>query len=152
MSDLLSSLGHAVVYAVLAGALLVLAYYVLDLVTPGHLGNALRGVDERGDESVHAASKSAAVVTSAWLVSNAAVLFTAIWMNGATDLGAALGWTLAFGALGIVLNAVMFFVVEAITPGDLRTIVTSPGPVRPLAYVAASSALSVGLIVCASIA
>jgi len=152
MSDLLSSLGHAVVYAVLAGVLLVAAYYVLDLVTPHHLGNALRGIDERGEESVHAASKSAAVVTSAWLVSNAGVLFTAIWMNGATDLGEALGWTLAFGALGIVLNAVMFLVIEAITPGDLRRIVTSPGPARPLAYVAAASALSVGLIVCASIA
>ena len=63
-----------------------------------------------------------------------------------------LGWTLAFGALGIVLNAVMFLVIEAITPGDLRRIVTSPGPARPLAYVAAASALSVGLIVCASIA
>jgi len=152
MTDLLNALGHAVVYALLAGALLVVAYYVLDLVTPGHLGSHLRGVDERGEESVHAASKSAGVVAAAWLVSNAAVLFTAIWTNGETDLGWALAWTLAFGALGIALNAVMFFVIEAITPGDLRRIVTSPGPARPLAYVAAASALSVGLIVCASIA
>ncbi len=46
----------------------------------------------------------------------------------------------------------MFFAVEAITPGNLRRIITEPGPVRPLAYVAASVALSVGAIVCASIA
>ena len=92
------------------------------------------------------------MVTSAWLVSNAAVLFTAIWTNGETSLGSALVWTVAFGAVGIALNTLMFFAVEAITPGDLRQIVTAPGPVRPLAQVAAAVALSVGAIVCASIA
>ena len=148
MTDLLNALLHAVAYALVGGAMLVAAYYVLDLATPGHLGTHLRGVDENGLESVHAHSRSAGVVTSAWLVSNAAVLFTAIWTNGATSLG----WTVSFGALGIALNALMFFAVEVITPGNLRRIITEPGPVRPLAYVAASVALSVGAIVCASIA
>jgi uncharacterized membrane protein YjfL (UPF0719 family) len=152
VSDLINALLHAVAYALVGGAMLVVAYYVLDLATPGHLGTHLRGVDENGNESVHAHSRGAAVVTSAWLVSNAAVLFTAIWTNGATSLGWALGWTVAFGAVGIALNTVMFFAVEAITPGNLRRIVTEPGPVRPLAHVAAAVALSTGAIVCASIA
>ena len=152
MTDLLNALFHAVAYALIGGAMLVAAYYVLDLATPGHLGTHLRGVDENGLESVHAHSRSAGVVTSAWLVSNAAVLFTAIWTNGETSLGWALGWTVSFGVLGIALNALMFFAVEAITPGNLRRIITEPGPVRPLAYVAAAVALSVGAIVCASIA
>ena len=152
MTDLIDALLHAVAYALVGGAMLVAAYYVLDLATPGHLGTHLRGVDENGQESVHAHSRSAAVVTSAWLVSNAAVLFTAIWTNGATSLGWALGWTVSFGVVGIVLNTVMFFAVEAITPGSLRRIVTEPGPVRPLAHVAAAVALSTGAIVCASIA
>lgn len=152
MTDLLDALVHAVVYAGVAGVLLLVSYYVLDLVTPGHLGSHLLGVDERGQESVHAQSRSAAVVTSAWLVSNALVLFTAIWTNGATTFGWALGWTVAFGVLGIALNAVMLFAIDAITPGDLRRIVTEPGPVRPLAHVAAATSLSVAAIVCASIA
>ncbi len=152
MSDLLNALFHAVVYAVIAGAMLVLAYYVLDVVTPGRLGSHLRGVDENGVESVHHHSRSAGVVAASWLLSNALVLFTAIWTNGETDLGWALGWTVAFGALGIALNAAMLFVIDAITPGDLRQIVCEPGPVRPLAYVAAATALSVSVIVCASIA
>jgi len=152
LADLLNALGHAVVYALLAGVLLVVAYYVLDAITPGHLGSHLRGVDEHGTESVHHQSKSAGVVTSAWLVSNALVLFTAIWTNGETSFGYALLATVAFGILGIVLNSVMFFAVEAITPGSLRTIVCEPGPVRPLAYVASATALSVAAIVCASIA
>ena len=152
MTDLINALLHAVAYALVGGAMLVVAYYVLDLATPGHLGTHLRGVDENGNESVHAHSRGAGVVTSAWLVSNAAVLFTAIWTNGATSLGWALGWTVSFGVAGIALNTLMFFAVEAITPGNLRQIVTEPGPVRPLAHVAAAVALSVGAIVCASIA
>ncbi|WP_139981495.1 DUF350 domain-containing protein [Nocardioides litoris] len=151
-NDLIDALWHAAVYAVLAGALLVLAYYVLDLLTPGHLGKHLQGVDETGTESVHHQSRSAALVTSAWLVSNALVLFTSIWRNGETAFGWALGYTFAFGLFGIALNSVMFLVIEAVTPGKLREIVTQPGPVRPLAVVAAAIALSVGAIVCASIA
>ena len=116
MTDLINALLHAVAYALVGGAMLVVAYYVLDLATPGHLGTHLRGVDENGNESVHAHSKGAGVVTSAWLVSNAAVLFTAIWTNGETSLGWALGWTVCFGALGIALNTLMFFAVEAIAP------------------------------------
>ncbi|GAA1921331.1 hypothetical protein GCM10009737_23530 [Nocardioides lentus] len=152
LADLLAALGYAAVYAFASGLLLVASYYVLDLITPGHLGTHLRGVDSDGNESVHAQSKSAAVVTSAWLASNALVIFTAIWRNGDSDLGLALAATVAFGVFGILLNTIMFFVIEAITPGDLRSIVCQPGPVRPLAWVAASIALSVAAIVCASIA
>ncbi|MFI7673022.1 DUF350 domain-containing protein [Actinophytocola sp. NPDC049390] len=150
MNNLLNAMLHAVVYAFTAGALLVAAYYVLDLITPGHLGRQLRG-DPDGDEETMP-SQSAGVVAGAWTLSNALVLFTAIWTNGQTDLGTALLWTVAFGALGIVLNIVMFLVVEALTPGRLREIVCTPGPVRPLAVLAAAASLSVAGIVCASIA
>ncbi|HEX6357900.1 DUF350 domain-containing protein [Actinophytocola sp.] len=153
MNNLLNAMLHAVVYAFTAGALLVAAYYVLDLITPGHLGKQLRGgSDTGGDDAAAMPSQSAGVVSAAWMISNALVLFTAIWTNGQTDLGTALLWTVAFGALGIALNIVMFLVVEALTPGRLREIVCTPGPVRPLAMLAAAASLSVAGIVCASIA
>ena len=63
MTDLINALLHAVAYALVGGAMLVASYYVLDLATPGHLGTHLRGVDENGNESVHAHSKGAGVVT-----------------------------------------------------------------------------------------
>ena len=69
MTELLDALLHAVAYALVGGAMLVVAYFVLDLATPGHLGTHLRGVDENGNESVHAHSRSAGLVTSAWLAS-----------------------------------------------------------------------------------
>lgn len=143
---LINALIHAAVYAAVAGLLLVVAYVVLDAVTPGHLGSHLLGRDGAS------ASSSAGVVTGAWLISNALVLFTAVWTNGATSLGWELVWTVSFGLFGIILNAAMFLVVDVITPGSLRAIVCEPGPVRPLAIVAAASALSVAAIVCASIA
>lgn len=152
MNDLLNALFHAVVYAAIAGLVLIVAYYVLDLVTPGHLGSHLHGTDEKGESSVHMQSRSAGLVTAAWMISNALVLFTAIWTNGATNLGWSLAWTVSFGVLGVALNAVMFFAIDAVTPGDLRKIVCEAGPVRPLAYVAAATSLSVAAIVCASIA
>lgn len=156
MSDLLNALLHGAAYALAGGTLLVAAYYVLDLLTPGHLGKHLHGAT--ADEAAQAgpfagaASYSAALVTGTWLLSTALVVFTAIWTNGETSLGWALAWTVAFGVLGIILNSVMLLVIDAVTPGNLRQIVCTPGPVVPLAYVAAATALAVSGIVCASIA
>jgi hypothetical protein len=98
------------------------------------------------------ASYSAAVVTAAWLAGVGAVIFTAIWTNGETSLGMALLWTVMFGLLGIALNCAMLVAVDLVTPGNLREIVTTPGPAVPLAYVAASTALAVSAVVSASIA
>lgn len=146
MFDLWSAVYHGVIYALLAGVVLVLAYYVLDLLTPGHLGTHLLGSTDAP------ASCSAALVTAAWLVGNGAVLFTAIWTNGETSLGYALLWTLCFGLVGCALNSIMLVAVDAVTPGDLRATITTPGAVLPLATVSAAATLAISAIVCASIA
>ena len=154
MDDILNGLGHAAVYAAVGTALLVAAYFVLDLLTPGHLGAHLHGsagagVDDGTDDG---ASHSAGLVSAAWLVSVGGVLFTAIWTNGETSLGLALLATVLFGAVGIVLNVLALLVVDAATPGNLRAIVCLPGRAVPLAYVAASASLAIGAVVSASIA
>jgi hypothetical protein len=172
MPDLLDSLLHAVVYALVGGALVVASFGVLDLLTPGHLGQHLRGSaaaddarDPRGRpdglEGVQGAgagagaasgSGSAALVTSAWLLGTGAIVFTAIWTNGETSLGRALGWTVVFGIVGIVVNTVMLLAVDAVTPGRLGEIVCAPGAAVPLAWVTAAAAIAVSAVVCASIA
>jgi hypothetical protein len=154
MPDLLDAAFHAVVYALVGGALVVLALGVLDLLTPGHLGRQLHGsvVSDRGTDQTHAASGSAGLVAAAWLIGTGAVVFTAIWTNGETSLGEALLWTVVFGVLGISVNTVMLVAVDVVTPGRLREIVTTPGPAVPLAYVTAAAALAVSAVVCASIA
>ena len=145
MNDLLDALFHAAVYALVAGAMVVLAFYVLDLLTPGHLGRHLLGSDGE-------ASYSAAVVTSAWLLGTGVVLFTAIWTNGESSLGTALLWTVVFGLLGIVLNVLMLLAIDAVTPGNLRAIACTPGRAVPLAWVSAATAITVSGLVAASIA
>lgn len=150
MSDLLDAAFHAVVYALVGGALVVLALGVLDLLTPGHLGRQLHGSAGAADRE--AASGSAGLVAAAWLVGTGAIVFTAIWTNGETSFGRALLWTVAFGVVGIAVNTVMLLAVDVVTPGRLGEIVTTPGAAVPLAYVTAAAAVAVSAVVCASIA
>lgn len=154
MNDLLHALLYAVIYAAAGTAILGLGYYVLDLVTPGRLGHVLHGIkaDYEHEPDVVEASYSAAVVAAAWLLGNALVVFSAIWFNGDADLGQAFLWTLSFGIVGVALNALLLFVLDLVTPGNLREIITTPGKVVPLAYAAAAVPLALSLIVFASTA
>jgi uncharacterized membrane protein YjfL (UPF0719 family) len=138
----LDNLLAAVVYLGVGVALLILAGFVVDLLTPGRL--VAHVVQER--------SYSAAVVLAAALLGQGLVIFTAIWTNAATGFGDALLWTVAFGLLGVVLSAVAFTVVDLLTPGRLGEILSRPGPVQPVAIVAAAAHLAVAAIVVASIA
>jgi len=158
MPDLLDAAFHAVVYALVGGALIVLALGVLDLLTPGRLGSHLRGPSSTSDPSSGStaagavASRSAGLVAAAWLIGTGAIVFTAIWTNGETALGEALLWTVAFGVIGIAVNTVMLLAVDLVTPGRLGDIVCAPGDAVPLAYVTAAAAIAVSAVVCASIA
>ena len=150
MNDLLNALFHAVVYALVGGAMLVAAYYVLDLATPGHLGTHLRGVDENGMESVHApALRRPGHVRLAGLQRRGAVHRDLDQRRDLARLGARLDRGLR--RAGHRPQHVMFFAVEAITPGQPAHDRAPPdrcarSPTSP------PPALSVGAIVCASIA
>ena len=139
---MLDNLLAAVAYLGVGVALLLLAALVVDLLTPGRLVSHV--VDER--------SYSAAVVLAAALVGQGLVIFTAIWTNAQTGFGDALLWTVAFGLLGVVLTAVAFALIDLLTPGKLGEILARPGPVQPVAVVAAAAHLAVAGIVVASIA
>jgi uncharacterized membrane protein YjfL (UPF0719 family) len=138
----LDNLLAAVVYLGVGIALLVLAAFVVDLLTPGRL--VAHVVEER--------SYSAAVVLAAALVGQGLVIFTAIWTNATTGFGDALLWTVVFGLLGVALTGVAFALVDLLTPGKLGEILSRPGPVQPVALVTAAAHLSVAGIVVASIA
>lgn len=131
---------YAVVYLGVGIGLLILAAFVVDLLTPGRL---VSHVSE---------SYSSALVLAAALAGQGLVIFTAIWTNASSGFGDALLWTVAFGLLGVALTAVAFLVVDVLTPGKLGTILARPGPVQPVAIVAAAAHLAVAGIVVASIA
>ena len=131
---------YAVVYLGVGIALLILAAFVVDLLTPGRLVTHVVN------------SYSSALVLAAALIGQGLVIFTAIWTNAESGFGDALLWTVAFGLLGVVLTAVAFLVVDLLTPGKLGDILAQAGPVQPVALVTAAAHLAVAGIVIASIA
>jgi len=139
---MLDNLLAAVVYLGVGVALLILAAFVVDLLTPGRLVSHV--VEQR--------SYSAALVLAAALLGQGLVIFTAIWTNAEAGFGDALLWTVSFGLLGVALSAAAFTLVDLLTPGRLGQILSRPGPVQPIALVTAAAHLAVAAIVVASIA
>lgn len=155
LTDILWSSLYALIFLVAALLILAAGWAVLDALTPGHkLGEKIAGsqVARQGGTGVSDASHSAALVTSVWMIAQAAIIFTAIYTNArGTDFWAALGWTVAFSIVGLLLQTVAFIALDKFTPGELGDEVCTPGPVIPLAKVAAANIAAVGLIVIASI-
>jgi uncharacterized membrane protein YjfL (UPF0719 family) len=136
----LASIGYAVAYTGVGIALLVLGFYVLDLLTPGHLG---RHIYEHR-------SVNAAVTLAAGFLGQGAIIFATIWTNATSGFGQALLYTVVFGVLGVLLQAVAFVVLDLITPGKLGEHLMQPG-FHPASLVSAAVALAVSMIIVASI-
>ena len=137
---MLASIGYAVAYTGVGLALLALGFLALDLLTPGHLGRHI--YEQR--------STNAALVLAAGFLGQGLVIFAAIWTNATSGFGEALGYTVVFGILGILLQAVAFVVLDLITPGRLGAHVTGVA-FHPASLVRAAGQLSVAAIVVASI-
>jgi uncharacterized membrane protein YjfL (UPF0719 family) len=136
----LASIGYAVAYTGVGIALLSLGFVVLDLLTPGHLGRHIH--EER--------SVSAGLVLATGFLGQGAVVFAAIWTNATSGFGEALLYTVVFGVLGVLLQAVAFVVLDLITPGKLGAHVTEVA-FHPASLVLGAVQLSVAAIVVASI-
>jgi uncharacterized membrane protein YjfL (UPF0719 family) len=136
----LQSIGYAVAYTGVGIALLILGFFVLDLLTPGHLG---RHIAENR-------SVNAALVLAAGFLGQGLIVFASIWTNATSAFGRALLYTVVFGVLGVLLQAVAFVVLDLITPGKLGAHVMEVA-FHPASLVLAAAQLAVALIVVASI-
>jgi uncharacterized membrane protein YjfL (UPF0719 family) len=136
----LQSIGYAVAYTGVGIALLILGFFMLDLLTPGHLG---RHIAENR-------SVNAALVLATGFLGQGLIVFASIWTNATSAFGLALLYTVVFGILGVVLQAVAFLVLDLITPGKLGTHVMEVA-FHPASLVLAAAQLSVALIIVASI-
>jgi uncharacterized membrane protein YjfL (UPF0719 family) len=136
----LQSIGYAVAYSGVGIALLVLGFYALDVLTPGHLGRHI--YEER--------SVNAGLTLAAGFLGQGAIIFATIWTNATSGFGKALLYTVVFGMLGVLLQAVAFLVLDLITPGRLGTHLMEPG-FHPASLVSAAAQLAVAAIIVASI-
>lgn len=137
---MLESIGYACAYTGVGIALLVLGFYALDLLTPGHLG---RHIYE--DRSVNAA-----LTLGAGFLGQGAIVFASIWINAASGFGDALLYTVVFGVVGVLLQAIAFLVLDLITPGKLGAHLTDRD-FHPASLVSAAVQLAVAAIIVASI-
>jgi uncharacterized membrane protein YjfL (UPF0719 family) len=137
---LLQSIGFAAAYTGVGIALLALGFYALDLLTPGHLGRHI--YEQR--------SVNAAVTVSAGFLGQGAIVFASIWTNATSGFGQALLYTVVFGVLGVVLQAVAFLALDLMIPGRLGQHLMEPG-FHPASLVSAAVQLAVAVIIVASI-
>jgi uncharacterized membrane protein YjfL (UPF0719 family) len=116
---------------------LIIGFFVLDLLTPGKLG-----------QLVMEGNPGAGLLAATGLASLGLILYFAIHFTGA-------GWdglddAAIFGLVGVIVQAVGFFVLDLVIPGKLGDHCFNP-TLHPAAYVTAGIQVSVALIVCASL-
>jgi uncharacterized membrane protein YjfL (UPF0719 family) len=136
----LASIAYAAAYTGVGIALLMLGFLALDLLTPGHLGRHI--YQER--------SINAGIVLSAGFLGQGAIAFATIWTNATDGFGRALWWTVVFGVLGVLLQAVAFLVLNLVTPGRLGETLIEVR-FHPASLVSAAGQLAVAAIIVASI-
>jgi uncharacterized membrane protein YjfL (UPF0719 family) len=136
----LQSIGFAAAYTGVGIALLVLGFYALDLLTPGNLG---RHISEHR-------SLNAAVALTGGFLGQGAIIFASIWTNATSGFGQALLYTVVFGVLGVVLQAVAFVALDLLVPGRLGQHLMEP-TFHPASLVSAAVQLAVAAIIVASI-
>lgn len=126
-----------IAYSAVGLVVLVAGFVVLDLLTPGKLG-----------ELVMERNPNAAILSAGILVSLGLILWFAIYFPGR-------GWdglvdAAVFGAVGVLAQAAGFLVLDLLTPGRLGAVATEP-KLHPAVFVAAAAQLAIALVVCASL-
>jgi uncharacterized membrane protein YjfL (UPF0719 family) len=139
LGELLGDMGEIAAWGALAIALLAVGYLVIDVLTPGRLGQLIY-TDHNANAGVVVASGVIAVGT---------IVTTSI-LRSLDGFSEGLISASAYGLIGIALLAVAFLVLDRLTPGDLGAIVTDPTP-NPAAWVLAANHVALGAILAAAI-
>lgn len=138
MPDTPELVGQVVAYAGVGLGVLLLGFFVLDLLTPGSLG-----------KQVMEGNMNAAILTASTLSSLGLILWFAIFFTGE-------GWdgldeAAIFGAVGVAAQAIGFLLLDLLTPGKLRVVCMGSNKLHPATLVSASVQFAVALIICASL-
>ena len=117
-----------------------MTFWVLDLLTPGKLGDLV----------VHDRNRNAAVIAASGLLGLSFVVTAAVFQLHDNFLRGMV-YTGLFGLIGVALQAVGFVIVDVLTPGKLGKIVLEDST-HPAVWLVSASQLAVGLMVAAAIA
>lgn len=126
-------------YGAVGMMLMVLGYLLVDLLTPGRLHTLIWQNRNR----------NAAVLVATNMLGVAVIVATAIYVTeGHFVPGAAA--SAAYGAVGLLLMGLAFFVIDLLTPGKLGEIVTDDQP-HPAVWVNSAAHLALALVLAAAI-
>jgi uncharacterized membrane protein YjfL (UPF0719 family) len=138
-TEIAHGLGRTFSYLGVGVVLLAAGFHVLDLLTPGKLAEFI--MTQR--------NRNAARVASAAMLSLAIVIATAVVTTN-NDFAFGLVSTAIFGAVGVLLQTVVYVVLDRLTPGRLGDVVCATED-HPGSWVLAASLLAAGVIVAACI-
>ena len=139
MEDFFTEIAGAFLYGVVGIILLVVGVLVIDLLTPGKLGDLI----------IHERNRSAGIVAAAGLIAVGTIVTTAI-ASADGSLGEGLAETAGYGGVGVLMLGLAFLVIDLITPGKLGDFVVGEGE-QPAAWMTGAALLAVGAIVAAAI-
>lgn len=148
LNDIIHEGGAALAYGGVGIVLMALGYLVVDLTTPGKLGEQIWTARNRG----------AALVLAAKLLGVGAIVTTAI-LTSEDGLADGLVSTAVYGVLGLVLTVLAFFLLDVLTPGKLGEVVVDHGAdstqtgvgAPPASWVVAAMDLATAAVVAAAI-
>jgi uncharacterized membrane protein YjfL (UPF0719 family) len=134
---MLELVGQTLAYAGVGLAILVAGFFVMDLLTPGKLGDLI------GQGNPNASILAATTLFALGLVMWFAIFFTGAGWDGLDD-------AIVFGLVGVGAQAVGFGIMELVIPGKLRDCVVDAA-FHPQIAVLAGAQVAIALVVCASL-
>jgi len=138
-TDIGEGLIASLAYVGVAVVLLALGFFVLDLLSPGRLSVVI--MKDR--------NANAARVASAGMLGLAIVVGTSV-LTTHDDFTTGLVSTAVFGLVGVLLQALVFVILDRLTPGKLGDVVCDPED-HPGSYLIGASLLAAAIIVATSI-
>lgn len=139
LAEFFLEIGIVLSYALSGLVLMLIGYFVVDLLTPGKLHVILW----------EKKSKNAAILVASDLLGVAIIVIAAIRASS-DDLLLGIISTLVFGLVGIILMAASFLLIDAFTPGKLGDIV-KPDEFHPEVWVNASAHVGIAGIMAAAL-
>ena len=139
LNPVLKGVVATVLYFVIGMAVLIIGFFMVDVLTPGKL-RQLVFVDRR---------PNAVVITCAMYIALATVIISAI-VNSYSQLGQGLVGVAIYGLMGVILLGVALLTLHLVIPGDFHEHIDEP-ELHPASFAVALMLLAVGGVTAAAV-
>lgn len=140
LRDVVAETGAILAYCLVGIVLMALGYTLVNLLTPGHLGQLIWGGRNR----------NASILLASNLLALGLVVAMAIWTTESDQVWEGVVAAFVYGVASLVVMGVAFLLLDLITPGKLGALVTEAER-HPAVYVSSAMHLSVALIIVAGL-